>query len=39
MLDLEKTCAAKGAIFERPVMNYATLWQLDAAGVSTAGAP
>jgi hypothetical protein len=28
MLDLGKTVAAKGAIFERPIMNYATLWQL-----------
>jgi hypothetical protein len=39
MLDLGKTFAEKGATFERPVMNYATLWQLDATGVSTAGAP
>jgi hypothetical protein len=28
MLDLGKTFAAKGAVFERPIMNYATLWQL-----------
>ena len=31
MLDLGRTFAAKGATFERPVMNYATLWQLDPA--------
>jgi hypothetical protein len=28
MLDLGKEFAAKGAAFERPIMNYATLWQL-----------
>lgn len=28
MLDLAKPFAAKGATFERPIMNYATLWQL-----------
>ena len=28
MLDLGKEFAAKGATFERPIMNYATLWQL-----------
>jgi hypothetical protein len=28
MLDLAKEFAAKGATFERPTMNYATLWQL-----------
>jgi hypothetical protein len=39
MLDLGRTFVEKGAIFERPIMNYATLWQLDAAGASTAGAP
>jgi hypothetical protein len=30
MLDLAKEFAAKGATFERPIMNYATLWQLRA---------
>jgi hypothetical protein len=38
MLDLGKTFAEKGATFERPIMNHATLWQLNAAGASTAGA-
>ncbi|WP_244547141.1 hypothetical protein [Bradyrhizobium sp. Gha] len=28
MLDLGKEFVAKGATFERPVMNYTTLWQL-----------
>jgi hypothetical protein len=28
MLDLGKEFVAKGAQFERPIMNYATLWQL-----------
>jgi hypothetical protein len=28
MLDLGKEFVAKGAVFERPIMNYATLWQL-----------
>ena len=28
MLDLGKEFAAMGATFERPIMNYATLWQL-----------
>jgi hypothetical protein len=28
MLDSGKEFAAKGATFERPIMNYATLWQL-----------
>jgi hypothetical protein len=28
MLDLGKDFVAKGATFERPVMNYMTLWQL-----------
>jgi hypothetical protein len=28
MLELGKAFAAKGATFERPIMNYATLWQL-----------
>jgi hypothetical protein len=38
MLDLGKTFAEKGATFERPIMNYATLWQLNTAGASIAGA-
>jgi len=29
MLDLGKPFIAKGATFERPVMNYATLWQVE----------
>jgi hypothetical protein len=28
MLDLGKTFVQKGATFERPIMNYLTLWQL-----------
>jgi hypothetical protein len=28
MLDLGKQFVAKGATFERPIMNYMTLWQL-----------
>lgn len=28
MLDLGKEFVAKGAVFERPIMNYTTLWQL-----------
>lgn len=28
MLDAGKVFVARGATFERPVMNYATLWQL-----------
>ena len=28
MLDLGKSFAKKGATFERPIMNYITLWQL-----------
>ena len=28
MLDLGKPFIAKGATFERPIMNYTTLWQL-----------
>ena len=31
MLDLGKEFVAKGATFERPIMNYATLWQLQPA--------
>jgi hypothetical protein len=38
MLDLGRTFAEKGATFERPIMNYATLWQLNAVGASAAGA-
>jgi hypothetical protein len=30
MLDLGKAFAQKGALFERPIMNYTTLWQLHA---------
>ena len=30
MLDLGKTFADQGAIFERPIMNYAVLWQSSA---------
>ena len=28
MLDLGKAFVQKGAVFERPIMNYLTLWQL-----------
>ena len=28
MLDLGKVFVQKGAVFERPIMNYSTLWQL-----------
>lgn len=31
MLDLGAQFAAKGATFERPIMNYATLWQIEPA--------
>src|ERR1700760_3666407 len=31
MLDLGKQFIAKGATFERPIMNYATLWQIEPA--------
>jgi hypothetical protein len=31
MLDSGKEFVAKGATFERPIMNYATLWQLEPA--------
>ncbi len=34
MLQLAKPFAAKGATFERPIMNYATLWQLKGSAVS-----
>ncbi|MBM3620305.1 MAG: hypothetical protein FJX20_06415 [Alphaproteobacteria bacterium] len=30
MLDLGKRFAEKGAMFERPIMNYAALWQIPA---------
>jgi heme-degrading monooxygenase HmoA len=30
MLDAGKEFVAKGAMFERPIMNYATLWQWQA---------
>jgi hypothetical protein len=30
MLELARTFAVKGATFERPIMNYETLWQLKA---------
>jgi hypothetical protein len=33
MLDLGKQFAGKGATFERPIMNYAPLWQLKGGGV------
>ena len=29
MLDLAKPYMAKGAVFERPIMNYTTLWQAE----------
>lgn len=38
MLDLGKPFAAKGATFERPIMNYATLWQLQGSAVPGATA-
>jgi hypothetical protein len=31
MLDAGKSYVAKGATFERPIMNYMTLWQLQPA--------
>jgi hypothetical protein len=34
MLDLGKPFMAKGATFERPIMNYATLWQLQGSAAS-----
>ncbi|MGH6716068.1 MAG: hypothetical protein ACREDC_07770 [Bradyrhizobium sp.] len=34
MLDLGKPFAEKGAIFERPIMNHATLWQLKGSAAS-----
>jgi len=38
MLDLGKAFAAKGATFDRPIMNYATLWQLRGSVASGAAA-
>ena len=38
MLDLAKPFAAKGATFERPIMNYATLWQLKGSAASVEAA-
>ncbi|GLQ96156.1 hypothetical protein GCM10007863_05740 [Dyella mobilis] len=34
MLDLGKPFIEKGATFERPIMNYATLWELHGAAES-----
>ena len=34
MLDRGKPFIAKGATFERPIMNYATLWQVKGSAVS-----
>ncbi|HUB15147.1 MAG TPA: hypothetical protein VMB34_24575 [Acetobacteraceae bacterium] len=34
MLELGKPFTAKGATFERPIMNYATLWQLRGSAAS-----
>ena len=34
MLDLGKPFIAKGAMFERPIMNYVTLWQLKGSAAS-----
>ncbi|HEV2270240.1 MAG TPA: hypothetical protein VGR92_12325 [Steroidobacteraceae bacterium] len=34
MLDLGKPFIAKGATFERPIMNHATLWQLKGSAAS-----
>lgn len=31
MLDLGKAFVARGAVFERPIMNYETLWRLEPA--------
>src|SRR5215472_5480993 len=39
MLNLAKPFTAKGATFERPIMNYETLWQLKGAAASGAAAP
>jgi hypothetical protein len=32
MLDLGKPFIAKGATFERPIMNYGTLWEVEGSG-------
>ena len=34
MLDLGKPFTEKGAIFERPIMNYATVWELKGSAAS-----
>ncbi|HEV7138130.1 MAG TPA: hypothetical protein VGN43_15950 [Steroidobacteraceae bacterium] len=39
MLDLGKPFIAKGATFERPIMNHDTLWQLKGSAESGEGAP
>jgi hypothetical protein len=39
MLDLGKPFIAKGATFERPIMNYDTLWQLKGSAASGEAAP
>jgi hypothetical protein len=28
MLDLGKVFVSKGAVFERPILNYASLWEI-----------
>lgn len=39
MLELAKPFTARGATFERPIMNYATLWQLKGSAASGEAAP
>jgi hypothetical protein len=39
MLDLAKPFSAKGATFEHPIMNYATLWQLKGTAMSGEAMP
>jgi len=39
MLNLAKPFTAKGATFERPIMNYETLWQLKGSAASDEAAP
>jgi hypothetical protein len=39
MLNLAKPFTAKGATFERPIMNYETLWQLKGSAASEEAAP
>ena len=34
MLDLGKPFIAKGAVFERPIMNHSTLWQISGSAAS-----